>query len=340
MKSALVIGYGQIGREIASQLSTAGIRTTVATRSARAPALVASNVTGAHSHAEPGAASGAEPVNGAGSAGTTHGGGGEVAHVRTDAADSAQLFAAAAGSDVIFACAHAPYDSRQWAQVLPRLEATIMDVAKELDIPVIFPEGVYAFAGLRSPITESSPFAPVEEKGRIRQRLFEARSAHGARTASVFAGDLIGETAQPKTSVVRICISDRIRLGRRAVVPARTDVAHGITVIADLAAAMIRAGQSFETEDAQRHRVLLAPASNPSLAEIADFSHSYLGTPARKPIALPRWTTRVAGLVDRSMFELYELSPIWYEPCVIETGDFAAAVGTTRWQDGITAMLE
>lgn len=334
MKSALIIGYGQIGKEIASQLSAAGVRTTVATRSAGAPVLVASNATGSGSHAEPG------PASGGGSAGAAHGVGGEIAHVRTDAADSAQLFEAAAGSDVIFACAHAPYDSRQWAQVLPRLEATIMDLAKELDIPVIFPEGVYAFAGLRSPITESSPFAPVEEKGRIRQRLFEARSAHGAQTASVFAGDLIGETAQPKTSVVRMCISDRIRQGRRAVVPARSDVAHGITVIADLATAMIRAGQSFDAEDAQRHRVLLAPASNPSLAEIADFTHSYLGTPARKPIALPRWTTRVAGLVDRSMFELYELSPIWYEPCIIETGDFAAAVGTTRWQDGITAMLE
>lgn len=319
MKSALVIGYGQIGREIASQLTAAGVQIAVATRSAPAPVPVA--------------------TTGQGSAESAYASHATIARIRADAADPVQLLEAAAGSDVIFACVHAPYDSRVWAQVLPQLDKTIMDVAAELGIPVIFPESVYAFAGLRSPITESSPFAPVEEKGRIRQQLMESRAVHGARTASVIAGDLIGETAEPNSSVVRMCISDRISQGRRAIVPARIDVPHGITVIADLAAAMISAAQSFEVESADSHRLLLAPASNPSLAEIADFTYNHLGMTARRPIALPRWATRVAGLVDRSMFELHELSPIWYEPCVIETGKFAAAVGTTRWQDGIIAML-
>lgn len=339
MKSAFVIGYGQIGREIASQLVAAGVHTAVATRSARASVPVVATAGNSEPAAMSGSGADGRSTVGLGSADSGHTSDAKIAHIRTDAADLAQLREAAAGSDAIFACVHAPYDSRQWAQVLPQLEATIMDVATELDIPVIFPESVYAYAGLRSPINETSPFAPVEEKGRIRRQLMETRAAHTARTASVIAGDLIGETAQPNTSVVRLCISDRIRQGKRAIVPARPDVAHGITVIADLAAAMISAAQSFDDGAADSHRLLLAPASNPSLAEIADFTHRHLGTPSRKPIALPRWTTRVAGLVDRSMFELHELSPIWYEPCVIEPGDFAATIGTTHWQQGITAML-
>ncbi|MFP3472219.1 hypothetical protein R0J90_19395, partial [Micrococcus sp. SIMBA_144] len=83
---------------------------------------------------------------------------------------------------------------------------------------------VYAFAGLRTPITESSPFAPVEDKGRIRQRLIEARDAHSATSASVIAGDLLGRTAEKWSSVVRMCITEPISAGRRAMVPARTDV--------------------------------------------------------------------------------------------------------------------
>lgn len=78
--------------------------------------------------------------------------------------------------------------------------------------------------------------------------------------------------------------------------PARIDVPHGITVIADLAAAMISAARSFEVENADSHRLLLAPVSNPSLAEIADFTYDHLGLAACTPIALPRWATRVARL--------------------------------------------
>lgn len=308
MKSALVIGYGQIGREIASQLAAAGVQTTIATRSPPPSVPVATAA--------------------------------EIAHIRTDATDPAQLLQAAAGCDVIFACAHAPYDSRQWIQVLPQMEETIMDAAAKLGIPVIFPESVYAYAGLHSPITESSPFAPVDAKGRIRQQLLEARGTHNAGAASVIAGDLIGATAEPKSSVVRLCITDRIRAGRRALVPARLDVEHGITVIADLAAAMIDAAQSLSGETASGHRLLIAPSSNPTLAEIVAFTHDHLGSRALAPISLPKWATRLAGFFDRSRFELYELSPIWYESSVIESGDFAATLTTTRWQEGIVAMLE
>lgn len=339
MKSALVIGYGQIGREIAAQLSAAGVHTSVATRSTPPPApveIAAGNMKTAPASGSEADGNSTATLRSPASAPLTHA---EIVRVRADAADPAQLLEAAAGTDIIFASVHAPYDSRIWAQVLPQLEETIMDVGAKLGIPVVFPESVYAFAGLTQPVTETSPFAPADEKGRIRQQLMEARSAHGARTASLIAGDLIGATAQSNSSVVKMCISDRISQGHRAIVPARLDVPHGITVIADLAAAMISAAKLLEADDSVNHRLLLAPASNPTLADIVDFTYSYLGTPTHKAIAAPRWTTRVAGLVERSLFELHALSPIWYEPCIIETGTFAGEVGRTRWQEGIIAML-
>ena len=77
MKTALIIGNGQIGSEIAAQLTEAGVAVRIATRS------------------------------GGGSANNP-------AHVKADASDRTQLAEAAAGVDVIFACAHAPYDSRKW----------------------------------------------------------------------------------------------------------------------------------------------------------------------------------------------------------------------------------
>ncbi|WP_210602591.1 NAD-dependent epimerase/dehydratase family protein [Brevibacterium oceani] len=321
MTTALIIGNGQIGAEIATQLTHAGTTVRIATRSGGVPAA-------AHSHST--------PTEGGAAATTTVA---APTRLKADASDREQLIEAARGADVIFACAHAAYDSRVWERVLPALDAAVLDTAAKLDIPVVFPESVYAFAGLNRPITEDSPFAPVEDKGRIRQRLLEARAAHPATSASVIAGDLLGRTAEPKTSVVRMCITEPIAHGRRAFLPARADVAHGITVIADLAAAMIRAAELLADVAAGTHRLLIAPSSNPTLSEIAEFTHSELGSRAKRPLALPHWVIRTIGLFDRSMYEVGQLGPIWYEPCVIEPGTLAGSVPTTDWRDGVRQML-
>jgi nucleoside-diphosphate-sugar epimerase len=326
MKTALVIGNGQIGSEIAAQLIASGTVVRIATRSGRGSSSTSSGATTTTAPSEASSTAGTTTVS-------------APTHIRADASDRAQLAESAAGVDAIFACAHAPYDSRRWEQVLPRLDAAILDTAADLGIPVVFPESVYAFAGLRTPITESSPFAPVEDKGRIRQRLIEARDAHSATSASVIAGDLLGRTAEKWSSVVRMCITEPISAGRRAMVPARTDVPHGITVIADHAAAMIQAAEDLKSVPAGTHQLRIAPASNPTLADIADFTADVVGKKHKRPLSVPRWATRAIGAFERSFYELNQLAPIWYEPCVIASSDLAEAVGTTDWREGVTQML-
>lgn len=127
--------------------------------------------------------------------------------------------------------------------------------------------------------------------------------------------------------------------GRRAVVPARTDVAHRITVIADLATAMICAATTLEDVLAGTDRLFIAPTPNPTLAEVAAFTHAEIGTRAKRPLSLPRWINSVVRVFERSMFELRQLAPIWYSPCIVETGELAATVPTTDWRDGVRQML-
>lgn len=341
MRSALVLGFGQIGTQIAHTLAAAGTDVRVMTRS-RPDGLpgIGTAVTdragldspASHSgiqHADP--AAGSETVPGTEPVATAPG---RITWSQGDASSAETVRRAAdeIGAEAIFACVHTAYDSRVWARTLPGLEAAILDAAAALNLPVVFPESVYAFAGLTAPITAESTFAPVEEKGRIRRQLLEARSAHPARVASVLAGDLIGATASPTSSVVRLCITDRIAAGRRAVVPARTDVPHGITVIDDMAATMIDAAQSLGPGKGV-HRVVIAPSANPTLAEIAAYTHDAIGTARRRPIAFPHAAARAAGWFDRSMYELAELAPIWRRPCRIESDTEA------DWRAGVDAML-
>ncbi len=330
MRSALVLGLGQIGTQIARDLTAAGTDVRVMTRS-RPPAEALAATAGAP---------------------------GSITWAQGDASNSAVVRSAAeeANAEAIFACVHAAYDSRVWATTLPGLEAAIMDAAADLGIPVVFPESVYAFAGLDTPITADSPFSPVDDKGRIRRQLIDARAAHPARVASVLAGDLIGATATPTSSVVRLCITDRIAAGRRAVVLAHTDVSHGITVIGDMTRTMLDAAadladsaaevvagqidavaeiadpgtavasptttvagpadqatiadtgrQRPATADAGRqrpattgadtHRLVIAPSANPTLADIAAYTHEILGSHPRKSVAVPPRRRPGRGLV-------------------------------------------
>ena len=73
---------------------------------------------------------------------------------------------------------------------------------------------------------------------------------------------------------------------------------------------MIRAAELLTDVPAGTHAIHIAPSSNPTLAEIAVFTHSELGSRQKRPLALPRWSVRAAGLVERSMYELAQLAPI------------------------------
>src|SRR5699024_5050098 len=59
----------------------------------------------------------------------------------------AALAEALEGADAIQACFHAPYDARQWARDLPPRELAVLDAAAERGIPVVFPESMYGFQG-------------------------------------------------------------------------------------------------------------------------------------------------------------------------------------------------
>lgn len=200
---ALITGAGQIGTQLAHDLSATGHEVVVLRRSATA-------------------VRGARVVSG-------------------DAGEGETLRAAAAAADAIFHCIHAPYSEAAWRRELPHRERVVMDVASELGIPVIFPESVYAFGHGARDLRESAPLAPVSPLGRVRAELLAARAAHPARTASIVASDLVGPTAHPKASVILATVLGPAAAGRTTWVLGDPDAPHAVTFIPDLTRAMAAA---------------------------------------------------------------------------------------------------
>lgn len=305
MERALVIGYGQIGQVIVQALHKEQTAVTLMTRTAAV----------------------APPAG--------------VRRIIADAMNPTDVDAAIEGHEVVFACFHAPYDSRRWAQTLPRMEGNVLASAAKHGAAVIFPESVYAFAGSEGPIHECSEFSPSEPKGRIRQQLIEARTAHEATALSIVAGDLIGHGTRADSSIIRALVTDRVTAGKRPLLLGAPDRRHALSAVDDLSSAMIAAGRQAESLAAQGRHVLVGPAQSPAHGEVASWAQQQSGAGQRRPLVIPQWTLETLGLANRSMKEIALLKNIWRrDNILVPSPELAALAGESRgWQHAINDML-
>ena len=253
-----------------------------------------------------------------------------------DVADLLLLREAADGASAIFHCVHSSYDHNAWLRDLPHREAAVMDVAAELDIPVVFPESVYAYGeGARS-LAETSAVAAASPLGEVRALLLAARASHAARTVSVVAADLIGPTANPQSSVLQLLVMDPAGKGRRAWIMGDPDAARTFTYIPDMTRAMVAAAQNAEAVAASGDAVLTVPAA-PALTQRGMAADAACAK-GRKPAGvsrIPTWALRTVGLVSPMFRELAAQSYQWAHPSVMEPGMLATeySVEATPWKE-------
>lgn len=293
----LITGAGQVGSQLARDLTASGHEVVLLGRS-----------TGADSGITPGATV-----------------------LSGDAGDPATVRAAAKGADAIFHCVHAAYSAAAWRRELPGREATVMDAAAELDIPVVFPESVYAFGLGARDLHENSPAAPVSPLGRVRADLLASRAAHPARTASVVASDLVGPTATPKSSVILATVLSPASNGRRAWVMGDPDAPHAVTYIPDLSRAMVAAAPLAEPVGA----VLLAPTA-PAISQrqMAVDAARAVGRESAGVSHIPAAAFALCAPVSPTTRELFRQRYLWSAPSALRPGRLTTELGLqpTPWE--------
>ncbi|MFC0674758.1 NAD(P)H-binding protein [Brachybacterium hainanense] len=300
----LVIGEGQIGREIIDQARDRGDAVTVLRRSEAAPA--------------PG-----------------------VRRIRGDVLDPAALGRAIEDADAVHAAFHAPYDSRVWRRELPPRELAVLDAAARHDAPVIFPESMYGFQGEAARLAEGAAPSPRDAKGEIRVQLLETRRRHAARTASIVASDLIGPTAVGTGSAVACSLlMEQQAAGRRGLILGDPDAPHTLTFIPDLAAAMLHAARYPERLPADA--ILHAPSAPArSQRELARAAADLLEVPFRPPLTIPRLVLRALSPFHPLARELSGIAGIWYGPCRLEPGLLTTQeqLVPTPWEEALARTV-
>ncbi len=246
----------------------------------------------------------------------------------TPLADTTALCAQAG---TVHAVVHAvnPVYSRWDAEALPALQQG-MAVAQQLRALFMLPGNVYNFGeGMPALLTETTPQAPNNEKGRIRVAMEDAmrnRSPQGLRSVVIRAGDFYGCGSG---SWLDQAIVKSIRQGK-LVYPGPLDLPHAWAYLPDLARAFVAVAArppqpAFETLHFAGHTL----TGNELLAALQTAADDLGLHPARgwRTGGMPWGLIRAVGLVHPQWRELARMSYLWRVPHALSGDALARAVG-------------
>ena len=282
----LVTGSGPVGSTVALQLADAGHTVVMATRSGSGP-----------DHRL-------------------------IHRVHADATDASQLAEAATGASAIFHCVHAAYRAATWRDILPRAEEVVLKVAGEQGIPVVFPEGLYAYSEPDQVMDERAPREATGGKRGIRTELLAAREASETATVSVVASDFFGPWVENAHAGSRML--EAVFAGKHLFAIGRPGQPHSFTFVPDLAAAMIRASERPELWNRVLHAPTAAPTTQRDLA--AAFARAGEVTPP--PVSgLPGWLLRLVSVAAPGLREMTEMAYQFDRPFIMDSQASQEALG-------------
>jgi nucleoside-diphosphate-sugar epimerase len=281
----VVFGAGQVGAPLAQQLLRAGKRVRIVKRSATAVA--------------PGV---------------------EIA--RGDAVDRAFCDASTEGATTVYHCMNPPYDTRIWADLVPRYMDNLIGACAKVGARLVVLDNLYMLGrpGGRA-LTEETPVNPCSRKGEIRaraaERLFEAHRRGDVLATCGRASDFYG----PGGTLTGLgdFFWPRVLAGKTAYSPYSLDAIHTYHYVPDVAAGLLTLGCAEADAYGRPWMLPCAPAGSfrDLVARIARVSGQ-----TTRVAQLPRWLVKTAALVMPLLRELDEMLYQWEEPFVVDDRRF------------------
>jgi nucleoside-diphosphate-sugar epimerase len=282
----VIFGAGQVGQPLARILIEAGKQVRIARRS-------------------PSVLQGAEIMQG-------------------DAADPEFCARAASGAATVYHCMNPPYQTRVWAELVPRYMNNLIAAAGRAGARLVVLDNVYGLgrANGRS-LDEETPLRPCSRKGEIRARaagrLFEAHARGEVVATTGRASDFYG----PGGTLTGLgdFFWPRVLAGKTAYSPYSLDAVHTYHYIPDVAAGLAALGCA-EADVYGRPWMLPCAPAEPLRALVTRLAH-HLGRAI--PVAqIPGWLLKLTGIAIPFVREIGEMLYQWDEPFVVDDRRFRA----------------
>lgn len=243
--------------------------------------------------------------------------------VQADAADAGSLRPAVAGAAVVYHAANVPYP--RWVAELPGLTAAIRDATADAGAKLVFADNLYAYGPTTGAMTEATPAAATDRKGKLRAQLaadlLVAHQAGRLRVAIGRSPDYFGPAGA--NSTVGSQVFERIAAGQSARWLGSADAPHSITYLPDLAAGLVTLG----TSDAADGRIWHLPITgSPTGREVVTAIERHLGRPVKLDVT-GATLIRLLGIVSPMIREIGPLMYEWDRPYVSDPSAFVTAFG-------------
>jgi nucleoside-diphosphate-sugar epimerase len=286
----VVFGAGQVGQPLAQRLLNAGKQVRIAKRSPG------------------GAPPGAEVIQG-------------------DASDPTFCVHAAQGATTIYHCMNPPYDTKMWAELLPRYMDNLITAAARAGARLVVLDNVYMLGRPnRRPLDEDTPPNPCSGKGEIRaraaERLFEAHRRGDVLATTGRASDFYG----PGGTLTHLGDQfwPRALAGKTAWVLVNPEAIHTYHYIPDVAAGLATLGCAENDVYGRPWMLPCAPAG--TMRDLVTRFSGKLGREIRLAGA-PRWLVKVTGAFVPLVREVDEMLYQWDEPFVVSDRRFRERFG-------------
>jgi len=260
---------------------------------------------------------------------------------RANLLDAEQTRTAVAGSDVVYFTAGLPANTALWEAEFPTMLRNALDATRAAGAAFAYFDNTYMYPQDDRVQTEDTPFSPVGPKGRVRAAMA------GMVLEEIERGDIPVLIARApefygpgKTqSFTNALVLDRLKAGKRPLVPVRDDRRRTLIWTPDASRALALLGN---TPDAfgQTWHLPVAP-EHPTYREFVTMASAAVGREPRYTV-LPDWLLSAAGVVSPQVREIRELLPRYAHDNLFDSTKFTsrfAGFDVTSHRRGLEILL-
>lgn len=225
-----------------------------------------------------------------------------------DLSDSGDTLKAVEGSNVVYLTVGLPYKIQVWEELWPKIINNVTQACMAHGARLVFFDNVYMYdPDYMGHMTEQTPVNPVSKKGNIRAKILQMlldRIEEGSLQALIArSADFYGPGIEG-TSVLTETVLDNLSRGKKANWLGSADCRHSYTFVPDAGEATALLGN---TEDAYNQTWHLPTAPDPPTGRewIEMIADAMEVEPRYRE--LPKWTVKLAGLLNGQMRELAEM---------------------------------
>lgn len=259
-----------------------------------------------------------------------------------DLMDAEAADAAVAGSEIVYLTVGLPMDSAMWEQRFPVMMANTIAACRRHGSRLVFFDNTYMYPRTAAPQTEETAFEPVGRKAAVRARiattLLREMAAGNIDAVICRAPEFYGPGKTQSLS--NSAIFNRIRRGRRPLVPLSADTRRSLIWTPDASRAMALIGNTPDAYGETWH--LPIDPDRPTYREMIDLAARITGRRIPSTV-VPRWAFGLGALVSPAVREAEELLPRYRQDNIFDASKFASRFPdfrVTAYREGIARILD